>query len=197
MFMQRLASLAITLAAVTAHGAESRRAATPGPESSVAVPATWAAYRSAKLGVGFSYPKEVFKLAETPAQVVLASTLSRDMLGGDPKPRKWTYGARILVSPLAPERYLARHYKAFHASAFPGGTFKETESITAEKVAGRDGYRLWSGIEGYNERVVVLQKGKGSVALHFRTIGSVMSPPIPEDEQVKVFDQLLASLRID
>ena len=179
-----LASLAIALSAATALGAESRPS-TPEP------------YRSAKLGVGFSYPKDIFKLSESPTQVVLASTLSRDQLGGERKPRKWTYGARILVSPLSPERYLARHYKAFHADAFPGGVFKETESITAEKVAGRDAYRLWAGIEGYNERVFVLKKGTGSVALHFRTIGSVMSPTIPEDEQVKVFDQLLASLRID
>ena len=193
MLKQALIFLVMILSFVWAHGAEWRTA----PVSKAEMPVDWTAYRSAKLAVAFSYPKSVFRLSETPTQVTLASTLSRDQLGGDPKPRKWTYGARILVSPLSPERYLARHYKAFHAGAFPGGVFKETESITAEKLAGREGYRLWAGIEGYNERVVVLKRGAGSVALHLRTIGSVMSPPIPEDEQVKVLDQLLVSLRID
>lgn len=187
MLKQLLVAFAAVLVAAVAHGADSPSAA----------PAGWTEYRAPKLGIAFSYPKSVFKLSETPTQVTLASTLSRDQLGGDPKPRKWTYGARILVSPLSPERYLARHYKAFHADAFPSGVFKETESIAAEKLAGREGYRLWAGIEGYNERVVVLKRGAGSVALHLRTIGSVMSPKVPEDEQVKVLDQLLASLRID
>lgn len=190
-------SLFVALSAASAQGADSSPSTSPAPDSPIAVPANWTPYRSPKFAIAFSYPKDVFRLAETSTQVVLASTLSRDELAGERKARKWTYGARILVSPLSPERYLARHYKAFHADAFPGGVFKENESVTAAKVAGREGYRLWSGIEGYNERVVVLGRGAGSVALHFRTIGSVMSPPVPEDEQVRVFDQLLASLRID
>jgi len=172
-------------------------ASTPPPPPPLTVPSTWTPFASKKLGFSLSYPKDLFELKETAAQVTLLSKLSRDELGGDPKPKKWVYGVTLLVSKLTPEGYLEKEFKPFYTAAFPGKKFKETESITAMKVAGKDGYQLFAGVEGYNQRVVVLPRGKESFVLQLRSIGGVMGPNIPEDEQVKTFDQLLLSLKLD
>jgi len=192
------ASSAPVASATTAPASASASAvASTPPPPPLTVPTTWTPFASKKLGVSFSYPKDLFKLEETATQITLRSKLSRDELGGDPKPKKWVYGVTLSVSKLTPEGYLEKEFKPFYTAAFPGKKFKETESISAAKVAGKDGYQLFAGVEGYNQRVVVLARGKESLVLQLKTIGGVMGPDIAEDEQVKTFDQLLLSLKVD
>ncbi len=173
------------------------RTVTPSAEPLV-VPPGWTPYANAKLGFTLAYPSDTFRLDETPSGVTFTSSLSRDGLGEDPKAGKWVYGLHVSVHAGAPTAVLQKDYGSFYESAFPGGKFQETESIAALELAGRHGYQLVMGVEGYNSRVVLLPKGAGStLVLDFRSIGGVMSPSTPEDQQTAVFDQMIASFKMD
>jgi hypothetical protein len=190
-------------AAPVASGAPAASSASTGaPTASAAaplvVPASWTPYANAKLGFSLAYPAATFRLVETPTAISFVSTLSRDELGEDPKPKKWVYGLSISVRSALPAAVLKKEYEGFYKSAFPGGKFKETESIRALKLAGKDGYQLVMGVEGYNSRVLFLAKGASStLVLDFRSIGGVMGPSVPEDQQTEVFDKMLLSFKMD
>ena len=186
-----------TPAPVVASASVSATASTPPPPAPLTVPSTWTPFASKKLGLSFSYPKETFKLTETATRVSLVSTLSRDELGGDPKPKKWVYGAEMFLRTEAPAAFLKKDYESFYKSAFPGGKFKETESISATKFAGKDGYKLMFGVEGYNTQMLVLPKGTGSLVLQFRSIGGVMGPNIPEADQTDTFERIQLSFKME
>ena len=173
------------------------RVVAPGAEP-MNVPAGWTPYANAKLGFRLAYPADTFRLDETPAGVTFASTLSRDGLGEAPKAGTWVYGLRVSVRPATPVAVLKKEYEGFYQSAFPGGKFQETESISALKLEGRDGYQLVMGIEGYDSRVLLLPKGADStLVLDFRSIGGVMAPSVPEDQQTDVFDKMLGTFKMD
>jgi hypothetical protein len=195
------ASAASSAAPAAPSASASASAVASAAASSVAplvVPATWTPYANAKLGFSLSYPADTFRLAETPTAISFASALSRDELGENPKPKKWVYGLRVSLRADTPVAVLKKDYEGFYKSAFPGGKFKETESISALKLAGKDGYQLVMGVEGYNSRVLFLAKGASStLVLDFRSIGGVMGPSVPEDQQVEVFDKMLLSFKMD
>lgn len=175
---------------------------TASPTASAAaplvVPATWTPYANTKLGFSLSYPADTFRLVETPTAISFVSTLSRDELGEAPKPKKWVYGLSVSVRSALPVAVLKKDYEGFYKDAFPGGKFKETESISALKLAGKDGYQLAMGVEGYNSRVILLPKGASStLVLDFHSIGGVMGPSTPEDQQTEVFDKMLVSFKLD
>lgn len=172
-------------------------APTASAKAPLVVPSTWTPFAHKKLALSFSYPKDVFTLSEPAGKIVLTSALSRDELGGDPKPKKWVYGATLFVVPGTPEAYFQKDWKPFWTDANPGGKFKETESLATTTVSGKSGYALFAGVEGYNTRVLAVARGKETVVIQLRTIGDVMGPKPPEADQSHTFDVLLSSLRIE
>lgn len=192
-----VAPTASASAAATTSAPSSVASSAPSAKAPLTVPSTWTAYSHKKLALSFSYPKDVFTLTEAAGKVVLASTLVRDELGGDPKPKKWVYGATFFVVTGTPEAYLQKEWKPFWVDANPGGKFKETESLATTTVAGKTGYALFGGVEGYNQRVLALARGKETVVVQLRTIGGVMGPKPDEVDQLHTFDILVASLRLE
>lgn len=170
-------------------------AAAPSPPP---VPSDWAHYTHARLGVRFAYPKTTFRVSETATSVTLASALARDELGGDPHPKKWIYGLRIFARDLDVMATMKKEAESFYDMAFPKGVFNEQNgSIVKTRLLGLDGYRLTSGVEGYNSDEIFLARGpKATLVIRFDTVGDIMGPTPTEDEQRRVFAILEGSMAL-
>jgi hypothetical protein len=168
------------------------------PPRDLTVPRNWTRYTHKRLGLSFAYPKATFRLTETTEGLKLQSTLSRDELGENPKPEKWFYEMTVRTGHADVIAVLKKDLAVWYDMAFPKGVFDpDNGSIRRTRLAGLDGYRLSSGIEGYNTEVLILARGpKTTLVIAFSTIGDVMGPDPTSEEQNRVFAIIEGSMQV-
>jgi hypothetical protein len=179
--------------------ATSEASATTSAAPSTSSSSEWASLSTAKKTLSLRYPADVFpKNKVGDDSILLISNLTRGLLGETNGEHRYQIRVDHIVG--TPFDAVKRSFKTYpFPDMFPNGT--EASFIAVEgagdraNIAGHAGYRIHTGVEGYNEDTTFLDVGpKKTLRFQCTWVGSVMGPEIDADKQVEICDAVLASL---
>lgn len=177
--------------------------------ASVAVPTAppplstekWTALATAKSTLALRYPADIFPKTKVAAEsIVLLSNLTRAGLADDGKKKDfWRYQIQVDFLAGTPFDQVKKLFKTYpFPQMFPSGaeaSYAEQPDGLKTTVAGHAGYRVHTGVEGYNEDTSLLAiEPKKTLRFRCTTVGGVMGPEIDEEKQLAVCDAVLSSL---
>jgi hypothetical protein len=186
-------------AVVEAADAGSVSSATTDAGPALLSTAGWASLSNAKKTLSLRYPADVFpknKIGDD--SIALISNLTRGLLGETKGEHRYQIRVEHIVG--TPFDAVKRSFKTYpFPDMFPKGTEASFTAVEGAgdraNVAGHTGYRVHTGVEGYNQDTTFLDVGpKKTLRFQCTWIGSVMGPEIDADKQVAICDAVLASL---
>ncbi len=161
----------------------------------------WATLGTAKKTIVLKYPADVFvKTKVVGDSIVLLSDLKRGLLGEGNEKDFHRYEIRVSIVAGAPFDTVKKEFKAYpFPQMFPKGTEdsfdEQSGSGSRATIGGHAGYRVWTGVEGYNqETTVVAIDAKKALRFQCVYVGGVMGPEIEEDTQVAICNAVLGSI---
>jgi hypothetical protein len=182
-------------------GSTSSEATDAAPAALVISTESWASLSTAKKTLTVRYPAEVFTKTKLAGEsILLQSDLKRGLLGEGTGSKVHRYEIEIDWATGKPFDALRKKFQTYpFPQMFPKGTEDSYTELEGEgfrvTVAGHAGYRVHTGVEGYNEDTVLLDTGdKKTLRFRCTYVGSVMGPEITDDRQVAICDAVLASL---
>ncbi len=158
--------------------------------------------RNVKYGFEFKYPASIFKPVDSGAGVILSSPYSfiGTFSGREEDRFVHNFSINMEIYQMAILDAIKKDLPYAFASTFPDKTvssFVKMEGF-ADKYAldGKNGFVFWIGAEGIdNEYVYVPKSEKETLVIRLKSIGDMLKPNISEKEQIKIFNDLMASFR--
>jgi hypothetical protein len=164
----------------------------------------WTSIASTKKTITLAYPVATFPEVRVGADAItLLSNLTRAGLADDGNdPEYWRFEIKVALVAGTPFDRVRQGYATYpFPDMFPNGTeasFVAQQGIADRtKINGRDGYYVWTGIEGYDAvETFVAVDTKTTLDFTCRYVGGVMGPEISEDEQTSICGAVLASVQL-
>ena len=162
----------------------------------------WATVATTKKTIAAKYPADVFPKTKVAADsLTLTSKLERGLLGEGNGNQKHRFQITIDFVAGTPFESVRRDFKAYpFPQMFPKGTEDSYVELADDGcrrlvLGGKGGYRVHTGVEGYNENTSFVEaSAKKSLRFRCTYVGSVMGPEIDEDTQVAICDAVLDSV---
>lgn len=161
---------------------------------------TWATLATAKKTIVAKYPADVFAKTKLAGEsMILTSKLERGLLGEGTGNQKHRFEIEIDWATGTPFEAVRKKFKTYpFPQMFPKGTedsYVEQPDGFRLTVSGHAGYRVHTGVEGYDEDTVLLAiDPKKTLRFRCTYVGSVMGPEIDEDKQLAICDAVLGAL---
>jgi hypothetical protein len=162
---------------------------------------SWATLATTKKTLVARYPADVFTKTKIAGEsILLQSDLKRSLLGEGTGNKVHRYEIEIDWVTGTPFEAVRKKFKTYpFPQMFPKGTEDSYTEIEGEgqrvTIEGHVGYRVHTGVEGYDEDTVLLASGdKKTLRFRCTYVGSVMGPEIDDEKQVAICDAVLASL---
>lgn len=160
----------------------------------------WTALSTAKKTIALRYPADIFPKTKVAAEsITLLSNLTRQGLADNTAKDYWRYQIQVDLLAGTPFDQVKKLFKAYpFPQMFPKATeasYVEDPSGSRTTVGGHAGYRIWTGVEGYNQETNLLAlDDKKTLRFRCTYVGSVMGPEIDDEKQVAICNAVLASL---